>query len=225
MIEGLVHNAAYKMSCPCGCQVKGHALTKECEVVEGNKKRKMQVQVAMDYTVPLIPECVLGSAVVPLLTDRTTFNELRVVSKGVHKASNGVLPPWPQVGLKMGESERDVDHIWEPARPNCVAFSPDSKTLMTGNEGGRIRLWNREDGSCIDLELAVPLCHLFVAAFSEDGGFVVAVGVFEGHFMSHASCVSWDLSDGGHRCFPFPNHLPPSFVRHPPAQTSLLRFS
>ena len=36
--------------------------------------------------------------------------------------------------------------------------------------------------------------------------------------MSHASCVSWDLSDGGHRCFPFPNHLPPSFVRHPPAQ-------
>jgi WD40 repeat protein len=187
MIEGLLQHSSYKMACPCGCKVNGHAITKEREVIIGNKKRMVEVKVTMDYKVEVIPESVLGSDVAKFVTNRYDFDELRVVGKGVYMANKGVLPPWPCISRQTREASY------------MLAFSPDSRTLLTGARDGQIQLLNRIDCSYQYLNLPQQWNYLSEVVFTEDGDgqYIVMIRQRDSDY----TCFIQNITNGSHRSF------------------------
>lgn len=84
---------------------------------------------------------------------------------------------------------RDVHH----SVVDCVAFSPDGKTLANGNKDGSIRLWNIDSGK-LTKTLLEHQGFINDLAFSPDGK-LLASGSEEGLILM------WDLKTGTHEAF------------------------
>jgi WD40 repeat protein len=82
----------------------------------------------------------------PMIADRTTFNNLMSASKEIYDCSqtliaNGkITPPWPHTSFPVTSS------LWS------TAFSPSNGLLACGTGNGTIHIWNGGNGSSTQLE-------------------------------------------------------------------------
>ncbi len=83
-----------------------------------------------------------------------------------------LVVPWAGGRLRgaadEGPTVKERAILKGPAEMNCVAFSPDGRTLLTASRGGAARFWDMATGK----PLGVPLRHpdaVVAAAYAPDG--------------------------------------------------------
>ncbi|WP_437076326.1 WD40 repeat domain-containing protein [Streptomyces sp. enrichment culture] len=106
-------------------------------------------------------------------------------------ASNGEVGLWRTDGARIGQpiDQPTGTHTW-------VAFSPDGRTLATGNSRGTVTLWNATDPHHLTRRgspLTVPGGSLWSVAFSPDGRTLAAAGDTES-----GTIHLWDVTDPDH---------------------------
>ncbi|WP_435613515.1 nSTAND1 domain-containing NTPase [Streptomyces sp. bgisy159] len=105
--------------------------------------------------------------------------------------SNGTVGLWSTTdpGVRIGEPIPTATSTW-------VAFSPDGRTLATGNSRGTITLWNATDPHHLTRRgspLTVPGGSLWSVAFSPDGRTLAAAGHTDDGTIS-----LWNVTDPDH---------------------------
>jgi WD40 repeat protein len=118
--------------------------------IDGKQLKKFVYSV-----VPHVPVNVILRQMLPLL-DRVTWNRVCSMYKEIHVASRNVTPPWPYKSLEMGSAVRSL------------VFSPDGGLLACGCDNGLIRMWDRINGPCTQLEQG-PNVYFRSLDFSPDG--------------------------------------------------------
>ena len=78
-------------------------------------------------------------------------------------------------------------HTW---RINCVAFSPDGRTVVSGSHDDTLKLWSVSSGKCIKTFKGHSHC-VYSAAFSPDGRTVVSSS-------DDRTFKLWSVSSGDH---------------------------
>ncbi|MFF8913908.1 AAA family ATPase [Streptomyces sp. NPDC015032] len=107
--------------------------------------------------------------------------------------SNGTVGLWSATdpGVRIGEQ------IDQPtATGTWVAFSPDGRTLATGNSRGTVTLWNATDPNHLTRRgspLTVPGGSLWSVAFSPDGHTLAAAG-----HTDNGTINLWNVTDPDH---------------------------
>jgi WD40 repeat protein len=142
--------------------------------------------------IPQLPANMIGTNILPMIADRTTFNNLRSVSKEIHDCSqtlitNGkITPPWPATSVPV------TSRVWS------MAFSPDNGLLACGDSDGIVHIWNGSNGSC---DLLEGHTHgIFDLAFSPDGS-VLATASNDCTAVASNDCTVrlWRLDDSSCR--------------------------
>jgi WD40 repeat protein len=140
--------------------------------IDGKQLRKFVFSV-----VPHVPVNVVLRQMLPLL-DRVLWNRVCSMNKEIHDASRGVVPPWPYKRLQTGSIARSL------------VFSPDGGLLACACNNGIIRIWDRSDGRCTQLEGHTG--YISSLSFSLDGKTLASGG-------SDRSIRLWRLADNSCR--------------------------
>ena len=116
-----------------------------------------------------------------------------MLAAGGDGSSNGRVGLWSTTapGSRIGEpiDQPDGTSTW-------VAFSPDGRTLATGNSRGTVTLWNATDPNHLTRRgssLTVPGGSLWSVAFSPDGHTLAAAG-----HTDNGTINLWNVTDPDH---------------------------
>jgi WD40 repeat protein len=77
--------------------------------------------------------------------------------------------------------------FWQESEASCLALSPDGRLVASGDEGGKVRLWDAATGRLVRVLPGKP-ARLTSLAFSPDGGRLAAGG-------DDRACL-WDVATG-----------------------------
>ncbi|MFF9018149.1 WD40 repeat domain-containing protein [Streptomyces sp. NPDC014870] len=107
--------------------------------------------------------------------------------------SNGAVGLWSTTdpGVRIG---KPIDQ--PTATSTWVAFSPDGRTLATGNSRGTVTLWNATDPNHLTRRgspLTVPGGSMWSVAFSPDGRTLAAAG-----HTDSGTINLWNVTDPDH---------------------------
>ena len=146
--------------------------TGDHDVIEGNQVANDAIsnKACMDeenLTVR-IPTNVIVEHILPALSDRSTFNALRLTHKELYSASHHVLPPWPT------SPQPCQTRVGTKQQVSCIAVHPNRWTVAcSGTTSDSILyLWNRRLGPQPPIQSGAALC--WCLAFSPDGRYLVA---------------------------------------------------